>query len=528
MKARFTGTGLDSLIRIIETDAGVKSTISASKVDAGAQAAGELNHLIVDGIRELGLANDGTIDTADLRGLGDWIQESTARNQTYREFYGANRNGVETGFQLVKGEHGSTKLLGENAIDEVADGIYSVGFGYDDDDRLLDVKGNSYRSITMTANWLDDLLSDADMKTLSNPNGSLVVEGTTGTGLDVIADVFQSAPGLIANVSRTDIATAVRAADALNYMYLDGIKALGLGKDGEIDKRDVVDLDKWIHNNPGRFATFKDLEKDVRKVIDKGATLATLDEVFDGVHPHIGHIVNHGIKGVYQIGNGTDSKGNILYNYKGELDVGTRVAGEWFDQLLSAADKAGWNKPAAGQDNPDTGQGGSSGSGVIEGTPGTGLDQLVDIIRTDPGLSARAAQGDIISPEDIAEVARAAEAMNKMIVEAIKSRGLDDDGKISADEIKDISDYIQSDKAMADEFVLLHGRDGGNGVESGLHLAVGDGGTASLFGRHAVNIVAESVYSVGFDVVGDRVLDEDGDLGFSIFRTADYIDDLYF
>ncbi|WP_340108934.1 hypothetical protein [Pikeienuella sp. HZG-20] len=503
MKSRFTGTGLDSLIGIIETDVGIKRKISAPEIDAGAQAAGELNHLIVDGIRELGLANDGAIDAADLRGLGDWVRASSARNQTYLELYGAERNGAETGFQLVENEDSSARLFGKDAVDEVASAIYSFGFG-DRNGRLLDVDGDLYRSVILTASWLDKLLTDADMEALSNPGGSLVVEGTTGTGLDQLVDIIQTDPGLIRNVSRTDIAEGARAADGMNNMYLDGMKALGLANDGAIDRSDVTAIDAWIREDAGRHAEFLDLHESYHLVLHKGADIAQIAEVDDGIHPHVGHVINHGMKGLYQVGLGVE-KGRMLDD-DGVPHISTGVPADWLDQLLTDADMA-----ALGNPDIDT-----------SGTTGTGLDQLVDVIQTDPGLIRN------VSRADIDEAARAADGMNQMIVEAIDTLGLADDGKISSDDVKEISSHIQASDARADQFEFLYGEDK-NGVETGFQLVLGDGGTDKMFGRHAVNTAADVVFHVGFEVESNRFHDADGDLSsYSVYRAADYIDDLYF
>jgi hypothetical protein len=503
MESRLTGTGLDRLVEIIETDAGINRRASASDVLEGAEAAGALNAMLLNGIRELGLANDGTIDASDLRALGDWAR-ADERHQTFLDLYGTNRNGIETGFQLVENEDSDARLFGQDAVDEVADAIYSFGFG-DRDGRLLDVDGNPYRSVILTAGWLDDLLTTADMEALSNPNGSLVVEGSTGTGLDRIVDIIQTDPGLIRNVSRTDIAEGARAADALNQMYLDGMDALGLANDGTIDKSDVVAIGEWVHFDAGRFADFRDLHEDWHLVLNKGADLAEIDGVTDGVHPHIGHVVNHGFRGIYQIGFGAED--GILLDDNGEPDVGARVPASWFDQLLTDTEKKDLGNP--------------EGSLVVESTTGTGLDQLVDIIRTDPGLIRN------VSRSDIAEAAEAADAMNSIIVQAIKDLGAARDGRINDVDVEKINGYIRSDDALHDEFLMLYGRVENDG-ETGFQLVQGNGGSEKLSGKWAVNNVADGVYSVGFAIETNKFLDGDGDPSYSVVRVAEWIDDLYF
>ena len=521
MPSQLTGTGLDRLVNIIETDSGIARRVSASDIDRGAQAASELNHMIVEGIREMGLANDGTIDTSDLRALGDWAQAEAPRYQTFVNLYGTNRNGVESGFQLVENEDSSARLFGEDAVDEVADAIYSFGFG-DRDGRLIDVNGDLYRSVTLTARWVDDLLTDADMKALSNPNGTTVVEGTTGTGLDRLVDVVNTDAGLIRNISRLDIADGAKAVDALNNMFLDGITTLGLAKDGSIDRSDVTAISDWVRNDPSRKADFMKLyDNGYDKIYNQGADIAYIG-VDDNIMPHVGHVINHGMRGVYQIGFGTE-RGQVI-NDNGNPDISTAVPANWFDQLLTDADmralsttKTPSTPPTLDQGNVDAG---GADTGQVE-TAGTGLDRLVDIINADAGLVRN------ISRSEITDGARAAAALNDMIVDTIETLGLGTDGRISRSDVMEMNSHIRADGALHDEFLLLRGENE-NGTETGLQLVLNEGGATKLFDKWAVDNVADAVYHVGLEVENKFFLDDDGDRSYSVSRVAEWIDDLVF
>lgn len=505
MENRFTGTGLDRLVETIESDMGVQRRVSDSELDKGAQAAGELNHLFLEGIEALGLANDGRLDRSDLRGLSDWIRDDAGRNATYLDLYGRNTGGSETGFQLVQNEDSDNRLFGEDAIDEVADAIYSIGFGYDGRGRSLDVNGDAYRSLNLTASWMNDLLTDADMDGLSNEDGALIVEGTTGTGLDRIIEIINSDPGIARNVSKTDIAEASTAVDALNHIYLDGMSALGIANDGVIDKSDVVALDEWMRSDAGRVAQFTELHAEWRKVLNKGADLATVDGFNDGVHPHVGHVVNHGFRGIYEIGFGSED--GILLDHNGNPDVGARVPSAWFDQLLAGAEKQSL-------DNPD-------GSLVVEPSTVTGLDQLIDIINNDAGLARN------VSGTDIAEAARAADAMNDILVDVIGTLGVADDGRITDRDVEKMNTHIRSDAELQDEFEFLYGTRTEAG-ETGFEAVNGNGGEEKLFGKWAINNVADAVYHMAFDIEDNMFRDVDGNESYSVKRVAEWIDDLYF
>ena len=504
MENRFTGTGLDRLVETIESDTGVQRRVSDADLHTGAQAAGELNHLLLEGIEALGLANDGSFDRSDLRGLSDWIRGDAGRNATYLDLYGRNNGGSETGFQLVQNEDSNNRLFGEDAIDEVADAIYSIGFGYDGQGRSLDVNGDAYRSLNLTASWMNDLLSDADMEALSNSSGSLVVEGTTGTGLDRVIEILQSDPGLVRNVSQTDIASASRAVDGLNHLYLEGMSALGLANDGTIDKADVIALDEWVGADQARFAEFDELHSDWLRVVNRGAEIGQVDGFHDGIHPHIGHVVNHGFLGMYTIGFGSDD--GMLFEQDGTPKVSASVGGHWFNQLLSDSEKQAL-------DNPD-------GALVLDPSTGTGLDQLVEIIDRDAGLARN------VSGSDIAEAARAADGMNDIITDAIGTLGLADDGAITGRDVEQISDHIRGNDALHEEFMRLYGSS--NAAETGFQMVQDNGGVEKLFGKWAVNHVADAVYHVGFETEQNMFVDGNGNVSYSVKRVAEWIDDLYF
>ena len=62
-----TGTALDEMIEVILRDPGLQRNIATGDLRQGALNANAMNELIVESIREEGLANDGTISPADAR-----------------------------------------------------------------------------------------------------------------------------------------------------------------------------------------------------------------------------------------------------------------------------------------------------------------------------------------------------------------------------------------------------------------------------------------------------------------------------
>ena len=153
----------------------------------------------------------------------------------------------------------------------------------------------------------------------------------------------------------------------------------------------------------------------------------------------------------------------------------------------------------------------------LEKSTGSGLDQLVDIITSDERLQNR------ISAEDIQGGAEAANEMNAIIVEAVKATGVAHNGKITGSDVRDINSYIRENHL--ERWTELHGDDEGN-EETGFHLVQNDGANSRLFGKNAVNTVADGIYHLGFEIEGNRLLNEDGNRNVSLNQAADWMNQL--
>jgi hypothetical protein len=163
------------------------------------------------------------------------------------------------------------------------------------------------------------------------------------------------------------------------------------------------------------------------------------------------------------------------------------------------------------------------------GDTGTGLDQLVQIITDDAGLTRKIANSEIF------EGATSANAMNGIIVEAIRATGAADaedlsgvvDGSanvyITAQEVRDLNAYIRGNYLK--DWVDLHGDDE-DCVETGFHRVQNDGATTKLFDLNAVNTVADGIYHLGFEICGGRLLNEDGAKNASLDSVADWLEGL--
>ncbi len=158
-------------------------------------------------------------------------------------------------------------------------------------------------------------------------------------------------------------------------------------------------------------------------------------------------------------------------------------------------------------------------NGKSYGNSGTGLDQLVDQVNTDFGLSGR------ISQQDISDGGNAANAMNAIIVEAITETGIAPDGKFSVDDVKTINQYIRANHL--EQWTQLHGDDERNGDETGFHLVQNDGGSEYFRGNNLINTVADGIYHLGFEIQGNNILNEDGNANATLDQLAEWLSAFY-
>lgn len=127
----------------------------------------------------------------------------------------------------------------------------------------------------------------------------------------------------------------------------------------------------------------------------------------------------------------------------------------------------------------------------IVGTTGTGLDRAIDLIAGDYGLNMS------ISGAALREGAAAADAMNGIIVSAIRSLGLANDGEITVSDIYSLNAYLRSTNLT--KFTALYGTDK-NGLETAFQQVSGDGGVTRLFGEAGIDRVLEGIYELAFEI----------------------------
>lgn len=322
-----TSTGLDEIVDIINRDERLNKRVPADEIAAAAYSADMMNGIIVEAIQQTGVANDGNISKADTRELNDYIFLNHHDNWVL--LHGDDEDGEETGFHLVQADGAREKLFGKNAINRVADGIYHLGFETHKRNRLMNEDGANNAGFLKVATWLNGLLEEDLTGSLLKNDKIEEVVGDTGTGLDQIIDIIYDDAGLKNRISTGDMREGAFAANAMNHMIIDSIRATGIAVEGEFTKANMATLNQYIVDNyeqewavqhgddeDGEETGFHLVQSDGAKtrLFDKNA----INKVADGVY-HLGF-------------QGTDKR---LLNEDGNNNVLLKKLAIWMNLLLA-------------------------------------------------------------------------------------------------------------------------------------------------------------------------------------------------
>jgi len=470
-----TGTGLDTLVEAILINPGLNQTIKKPEIIEGAKAAAGMNALIIEAVRATGAANDGEITGADVRDVAQWLKAN--RKAEWTRLHGDDEKGVETGFHYVQGDGDGLKLFGDAAVDQVADGLYHLGFGHNGHN-LINEDGNANAEVTKAAFWLNELLKD-DLARGTLKNGAVDKHHapTSGTGLDTIVTAITEDPGLAQRLTRDEINEAAGNADTLNALMIEGIKATGIANDGHFTAADMRSLGDWIKAN--HLAEFRALhgrgEAGINGIEWQGGDVRLFGK----------SLAENVATGLYDLGFGV--KFGAALNIDGKGSASLNEIAHWLNTLLADDLNAGSLKNAAVETEP-------------RGTTGTALDGLIGDILNDPRLNEDMTTGEL------AILARNVNGLNGIVVEAIRETGVGADGEITALEIDVIGQWIGANRKA--EWVALRGDDDrGDGI-MGLKW---EGGTVDVAGVNLFNNFGPALYSLGFKQKYGGIFDEDGD-----------------
>ncbi len=312
-----TGTGLDTLVEIIAEDKGLNRKLATSAITAGARAADAMNVLIVSAIKATGVANDNALSNDDVRTVSAYLTANSA--VLWTELHGNDKTKGGSGFHKVKDKGASTFLLGRNAVNAVAEGIFQIGFGISKN-RFLNESGKLGTTVSQVGSWLRSLLA-ADLANGSLKNEQTVepVQGTSQTSLDQIVNQIANDTGLQGSLSQTQINVGAKAADDMNVFLIDAIRNTFVAADGSFSEEDVVAISNYLVQNRG--SVWAGLFNDFASVRDQGATSTLFNE---NVVQNIGTTV-------YLIG--FQANGNAFA--QGNLAANASAIANWLNQLLS-------------------------------------------------------------------------------------------------------------------------------------------------------------------------------------------------
>ena len=478
-------SGLNQVQEIIGNDRLINSRVSSEDITAARDAAAQMNELIVEAIKARGLANDGVISISDTMEINRYLVEN----------YSDQWTGLRAEYALIEGRRNSHIIaMNTNAVRNVWGQIYNLGFDATNRNRnLTNAAGKRTSSFTTVGYYLGTVLKNDIMSgELNNPDYQ-EVQGTTGTKLDMIVNVILTDTGLLRRVPTSDLRAGAEAANAMNHLIVEAIKAEGLGNDGKLTTADIRTINNYlVENHADRWAELhgddeEGEETGYHRVQNDGAT----------TRMYADNVMNSIADGIYHLGFPTRFKNN-LENEDGNKNKRFEKVAWWLDSSLK-------KDLEEGKFNNDEYQ-------EIEGTTGTTFDKIVPYIFNDEGLLLH------VSMDDMRVAARSANGMNELIIEAIKTVGAADDDYISIDEVKAINKYLVEN--YASEWAELHGDDE-EGEETGYHRVQNDGARGVGYNRNIINNLADGIYHLGFATkYANRLVNEDGNKNVSFANVA--------
>ncbi len=234
------------------------------------------------------------------------------------------------GFHYVQNDGATSKLFGQMAIDTVADGVYHVGFDICGD-QFRNEDGDPNATVADVAKWINTLVKeDLASGELFNAEVDPYAEGTTGTGLDRLVSVITTDKGLTAEISTGEIYEGATAADDMNQIIVEAIRATGAANNGRIDVADVYAINGYIQDTyADQWVTLHgddecEEESGFHYVQNDGATSKlfgqmAIDTVADGIY-HLGFDICDG----------------QLLNEDGDPNACVADVAKWLSSLLKA------------------------------------------------------------------------------------------------------------------------------------------------------------------------------------------------
>ncbi len=156
--AKANNSGLDVIIKIIQEDKSLHYKTSPQDRAIAIRSAKQMNRIILKSIRQTKIARDGKISPSDVSILNRHIVDLYAKK--WKKLHGDDEKGKETGFHRVQKDGAKTMIFGKNAINNVFDGIYHLGFATNHKKRLKNEDGKKNKNFKKIARYLNTLLKE--------------------------------------------------------------------------------------------------------------------------------------------------------------------------------------------------------------------------------------------------------------------------------------------------------------------------------------------------------------------------------
>jgi len=185
---------LESIIKVINNDRGLKSNVSDADLAGATAAARTLNNLLATNIDQLGVNADHVITPAEMAAISDAMRANTVDMPVFVAAHGDDDGNSETGFHLVQNDGATSTFQGHNAIDTVIDAIYHFGFPYYDG-RFVNEDGNANELVDDVAGWLNFFLN-GENRVFGTAGDDTLHSGTYSDSLAAAAnEIFDAGAG---------------------------------------------------------------------------------------------------------------------------------------------------------------------------------------------------------------------------------------------------------------------------------------------------------------------------------------------
>jgi len=307
------------------------------------------------------------------------------------------------------------------------------------------------------------------------------------TGLDQILEIIDNDRLINSKVTPANIIKAKDAVIAMNSLIKEAIVTLGLANDGVISIADTMEINRYLVET-GKWSG---LRADYSLIETSSDTVAITQNAIKNLWGRI-----------YNLGFNTTNKNRDITDINGKKSTSFATVGYYLGTVVKDDITNG------SLNNPDFQE--------IQGTTGTKLDMMINVILTDRGLLKSVPTSDLRAGADNAN------KMNHLIIKAIKTEGLGNDGKLTTADIRTINNYLVAN--YLEEWAELHGDDE-KGEETGYHRVQNDGATTRIYADNVMNSIADGIYHLGYATNDkNRLLNEDGNKNKSFEKVAWWLD----